>query len=185
MNATLLPEILETERLVLRPWQFEDINDVLAYANDPEWARFLPVPQPYGKSDATEFIARQILTDRTVHPIWAIEHNKQVVGGINVRFLFARGLAAMGWSIARESWGQGLATEAARAIIDAAFDAHVNLNRIEATAHTENYASLRVMEKIGMSREGTLRLSRILRGEPHDEAYFAIVRREWNGARNA
>lgn len=85
----------------------------------------------------------------------------------------------MGWSIARPVWGRGLATEAARAVIDAAFKVHQDLNRIEATADTRNVASQRVMEKAGMRREGVPRQSRISRRELLDEAYFGILRNEW------
>ncbi len=43
----MLPDILETARLQLRPFRLQDVDDVLIYATDPEWARYLPVPQPY------------------------------------------------------------------------------------------------------------------------------------------
>ena len=45
-------EIIRTKRLSLRPFAFTDVNDVLAYASDPEWSRFLPVPDPYTLKDA-------------------------------------------------------------------------------------------------------------------------------------
>jgi RimJ/RimL family protein N-acetyltransferase len=43
----MLPDIIKTERLRLRPFSLQDVDDVLSYASDPEWARYLPVPQPY------------------------------------------------------------------------------------------------------------------------------------------
>ena len=55
------PTELRTERLHLRPFQLEDVDDVFEYASDPEWAPYLPIPQPYQRHDAEEFIAKQVL----------------------------------------------------------------------------------------------------------------------------
>ena len=103
-----LPGVIETERLVLRPWRFEDTDDVFAFASDPEWARYLLVPQPYGRAHAVEFIARQILADRVAHPTWAVCLDDAVTGGINIRMDFARRSGSMGWSIARRDWGRSV-----------------------------------------------------------------------------
>jgi hypothetical protein len=110
----MLPDLLETARLRLRPFRLRDVDDVLVYATDPEWACYLPVPQPYTQADAEKFIAGQVLLDREVHPTWAITHAGAVIGGINLRFHFDHHVGEMGYSIARSYWGQGLATEAAR-----------------------------------------------------------------------
>ncbi|CAN5833576.1 hypothetical protein BH09VER1_BH09VER1_47840 [soil metagenome] len=80
----------------------------------------------------------------------------------------------MGWAISRSAWQQGLATEAASAVIDSALQVHENLNRIEATACALNTASQRVMEKVGMKREDALRQSIVLKGELQDESWFGI-----------
>ena len=179
MSQPCLPEIIETPRLVLRPYRFEDLEDVFAYAVDEDWGRFLPVPAPYSQKDAIDFIARMTLLDRRAHPAWAIVSSGRVVGGVNIRFDFANRLGEMGWSIARPLWGRGLTPEAAVAVIDAAFSTHPDLNRIRAMADARNVASHRVMEKVGMSREGTLRQNRITRGEPVDEVWFGVLRCEW------
>ena len=68
-----LPEVIKTARLTLRAWQLDDVDDVLAYAQDEEWSRYLRLlPSPYFRSDAEQFIARQILLDREAHPSWAV-----------------------------------------------------------------------------------------------------------------
>jgi ribosomal-protein-alanine N-acetyltransferase len=157
-----------------------DVEDVLAYAQDPEWSRFLrALPQPYGRKDAEQFIARQLLQDRALHPSWAVEKQGKVIGGINVRFNFDHCLCEIGYSIARVDWNEGYCTEAAGAVIDAAFSTHPRLNRVHARADDRNRASQRVMEKVGMRKEGVLRQSRVERGEVLDEAWFAILRSEW------
>jgi [ribosomal protein S5]-alanine N-acetyltransferase len=175
-----LPELVQTDRLRLRPWELGDVDDVFSYAQDEEWARFLRIlPRPYLRRHAEEFIARQILMDRVTHVAWAVLLEDAVVGGINVRFDFSNRLGELGYSIARAHWNQGYGTEAAKAVIDAAFSTHEDLNRIRAMADSRNEASQRVMEKVGMKREGVLRQNRVERGEPLDEAWFGILRSEW------
>ena len=174
-----LPDVIETERIRLRPFRLQDVDDVLSYASDPEWGRYLPVPQPYGKEDAERFIARQLLSDREADVAWAVEYEGDVVGGINIALDFDNRLGELGYSIARDHWGKGLATEAAKAVIDAAFTAYEELNRIRAMADARNVASQRVMEKVGMEREGLLRQNRMTRGEFIDEAWYGLLRTGW------
>jgi len=180
----MLPEVIKTERLQLRPFKLRDVDDVLVYASDPEWARYLPVPQPYTQSDAEKFIASQLLLDRKNQPVWAIEHAGSVIGGIDISFYFDNRVCEMGYSIARSFWGKGLTTEAGRAVINAAFSAYVDLNRIRATADERNVGSLRVMEKLGMLREGVLRQNRYARGEFINEVYCGILRKEWEALKS-
>jgi len=160
------------------------VDDVFAYAQDPEWSRYLRLlPVPYTRDDAERFVARQLLLDRVTHPAWAIQYEGSVIGGINMRLSFENLLGELGYSIARVHWSNGICTEAARAVIDAAFSTHPDLNRIHARADHRNAASQRVMEKLSMVKEGVLRMSRVERGEALDEAWFAVLRSEWHSAR--
>jgi ribosomal-protein-alanine N-acetyltransferase len=179
----MLPDIIDTARLRLRPFRLRDVDDVLVYAADPEWARYLPVPQQYTPADAEKFIAGQVLRDREVHPAWAVEHAGAVIGGINLRFPVDHYVAEMGYGIARNYWGRGLATEAARAVMAAAFAAYPSLHRIRAMVDARNLGSLRVMEKLGMVREGVLRQNRLVRGEFIDEVWCGTLRTEWEAHR--
>jgi RimJ/RimL family protein N-acetyltransferase len=175
----MLPEEMATERLRLRPFTLEDVDEVMVYGTDPEWAKYLPVPQPYERRHAGEFLASQLLLDREVDCSWAIERAGIVIGGISIGFDFDNRVGELGYSIAPAHWGQGLATEAAGAIIDVAFEAYPELNRIRANADARNLASLRVMEKVGMVREGVLLQNRWVRGEPVDEAWCGLLRSTW------
>ena len=80
-----------------------------------------------------------------------------------------------GWVILPQYWGRGIAPEAARALQRFAFDT-LDANRVVAFCHADNRASWRVMEKIGMRREGRLRETRWLNGEKFDEYIYAILR---------
>ena len=175
----MLPNIIETERLRLRPFNLQDVEDVFSYATDVQWARYLPVPQPYTRKNAEEFVARQVLLEREKHPSWAIEHNEVVIGGIDLTLDFENHVGELGYSVGRKYWGRGFATEATRAVIDTAFHAYKDLNRVRAMADSRNVGSLKVMEKIGMTREGVLRQNRLFRGECIDEVWYGLMRREW------
>ena len=180
----MLSEHIKTDRLILRVFSLVDVEDVLLYASDPEWARFLPVPQPYTRADAEKFVAGQVLQDRKTRASWAIEYAGSVIGGINIGFNFDNRVGEMGYSIARRFWGKGLITEAAGAVIDESFSAYPDLNRIRACADERNMGSLRVMEKLGMVREGVLRQDIYLRGEFKNMVWCGLLRDEWEARKN-
>ncbi len=183
MERPILPEIVETPRLVLRPFRLGDAEEVFAYAQDPEWSRYLRLlPRPYERHHADEFVARQLLQDRAKEPTWAMTLEGTVVGGIGLTFDFQNRSAEMGYSLARSLWGQGVCTEAAQPLIDAAFSVHGELQRIWARADVQNAASQRVMEKLGMTKEGVHRRARFEGGEMVDEAWWAVLREEWEAS---
>ena len=78
----------------------------------------------------------------------------------------------IGWSIHPDYQGKGYASEAAAALLEYGFK-RLNLHRVVATCDTRNAASMRVMEKIGMHCEGTLRKCLFLKGEWIDERLYA------------
>lgn len=173
------PVVLQTERLLLRPYQLNDVDAILAYACDPSWSRFLPaVPENYARSDAERFIAQSVLIDWDTHPRWAMVHEGTVSGGVDLRVDDARNIAELGYSLAPWLWGRGLTVEGAGAAIDWAFP-EFGLAKIAAFADARNRQSWRVMEKLGMQREGVLRSARIHRGERFDEAWYGLLRAEW------
>ncbi len=177
------PVTFRTDRLLLRPFELTDVDDVFAYARDPEWGRYLPVPSPYEYRHAVEFVARSVLTDWDANPAFAICLNGRAVGGINIRVDASRATAELGFSIAREHWGEGLAAEAARGVMDWAFN-EFDLAKITATADLMNSQSWRVMEKLGMSREGLLRSDRPSDTDPgtrQDVVIYSVLREEWPG----
>jgi [ribosomal protein S5]-alanine N-acetyltransferase len=82
--------------------------------------------------------------------------------------------------VGRDWWGQGYATEAARAVLRYGFE-ELKLNRIYAHHMTKNPASGRVLEKIGMQREGCLRQMIRKWGVLEDVVLYAILRQDWTG----
>jgi RimJ/RimL family protein N-acetyltransferase len=157
---------------------------VFAYAEDPKWARHLAavVPWKYTRRDAEEFVAQSVLTSWDTNPIFAIEFDSRVVGGINLRIRQPHETAELGYSIAVPHWGKGLVPEAARAVVDWGFEEY-GLAKVYATADLRNVRSHRVMEKLGMVREGVLRSHAKVRGERRDEVVYGLLREEWEAGR--
>ena len=179
------PTTLKTERLLLRPFKLSDIDAVLEYARDPEWAEFLlgSAPQPYTRRNAEEFIAGRVMAPNGQFS-WAVVLGDVVVGDITLRVDSKHDRGEIGYSLAKAHWGRGLTTEAARAVVDWAF-AERGLHRISSNADVRNRRSWRVMEKLGMRREGLFRSHRKdpRPGYPKiDMVYYSLLREEWQQA---
>ena len=174
--------VLRTERLILRRFRLNDVDDVLAYANDEEWQRYLlPLPYPYERVHAEQFVSESFLKDWKSKPTFAIVFDDTVIGGINLSVDKRHQTAEMGYSIARKHWGNGYATEAAHAVVNWAFEAFC-LAKTYAVANVDNRRSWRVMERIGMTREGVLRSDAPDGRDPNrrqDVAFYGVLREEW------
>ncbi len=169
---------LRTERLLLRPFEFGDVEDVASYASDPEVGRYLALPQPYGRADAVEFIASQVLAEWSTRPTFAIVLEGQAVGSVSMRVNAPNDIAEMGYLLGKAQWGKGLMPEAGRAVMDWGFERY-GLHKVWAYADLRNRRSWRVMEKLGMTREGVLRGNGKLRDEYVDDVCYGILRDEW------
>ena len=176
------PLHLKTERLHLRPYASEDAGDIQRYAGDYDVARMTTsIPYPYEDGMAEEWLARQAAArEQGDELVWAIEllEGSSLIGAIGITGRPEVEAAEMGYWIAKPHWGQGYATEAARAVISCGFD-DLGLHRIYARHWTHNPASGRVMQKAGMTYEGTLRHSSRRFGEWKDVAFYSILQSEY------
>jgi [ribosomal protein S5]-alanine N-acetyltransferase len=176
---------LETPRLRLRRLQATDAADVFAYASDPEVARYTSWEPHRSIADSQDFLARTQAAYARHEPYpWGL------VDKITGRLIGTCGLlewsrrhhkAELGYALHRGYWGQGLIAEAASAVIDFGFT-RMELNRIEAVCLPENTGSWRVMEKVGMTREGLLREWVWSKGQFRDLLIYAILRRDWQAS---
>lgn len=165
------PTEIRTERLLLRPCRLSDVDDVLEYGSDPVWAEFFD--NPYDRREAEEMVARGVLASWDKQPWFVLELGGRAVGmaWLNVG---KRGIAELAYELARPHWGEGLAPEAARAIVDWGFR-ELALGKVTAFANAENRRSWRVMEKLGMTREG------LMRGPERGSVAYGVMRGEWRG----
>ena len=141
---------LRTARLLLRPFLEGDVDDALAYRDDPEFARFLPhIPQPFTREHAEAFVHVNMTEPWETFPTFAVVTGARVIGTVNLEIDPPSRTAMLGYALARAHWGKGLATEAATAVVQWGFAAH-DLVEIWASTQPANIGSRRVMEKLGM-----------------------------------
>jgi RimJ/RimL family protein N-acetyltransferase len=175
---------LETERLILRKMAPSDAEAVFAYASDPEVTRYLIWETHRSIEDSRTFLELESSKRESGgEPEWGIVYkgDHRFIGtcGI-VSWDTDHARAELGYVLSRDYWGRGLMAEAVRAVISFCFQ-RMNLNRIEARCTAENAASARVMEKAGMSHEGTMRQRELIKGAYRDMELYAILRGEFRG----
>jgi len=144
--------ILETARLRLRTWELDDWQALRRLAVDPRVMRYISNGQAWDDGRIRAFVEKQIRQQRDLEMcLWKAtqKESEEVVGMCGLQPLEATADIEIGWWLAPELWGRGIATEAARAALAYGFDT-LRLKRIVAVAMPENAASIRIMEKLGM-----------------------------------
>lgn len=176
--------VLETDRLILRTPSIDNAAAVAKLANNRKIAEMTAlIPHPYGLEDATKWITS--LPAQTGHwsfGVFAKDGGKLLgVCGYGKRQDFHLG-PEIGYWFGEPYWGQGFATEAARAVIDHLFSATA-LDEIAAGCRVTNVASRRVLEKCGFQWTGAalFRVSAIGASVPADQ--FRLERRNWASLR--
>ena len=173
------PTILSTEHLVLRPWQSGEVEAPLGWGRDERFRRYLPLPEPYERLHAEQFVAARVSADWATHPGFAICTGSRLVGDIHATVDPINGRAEIGYGIEPSCWGHGYMTEAARAVVGWLFETY-GLNKVIARADALNAGSWRVMEHLGMRREGHFRSHSVTREGRRDEVVYGVLREEWN-----
>jgi RimJ/RimL family protein N-acetyltransferase len=143
--------VLETERLVLRKPTLADVKAISHLANDrriAENARRLP--HPYSQDHAVEFV-RGIADDKC-ETVFLVENNHTPIGMVGVDWR-APEMPELGYWLGVEHWGQGFATEAARAVIDYTFE-EFEVEQMISGARVANPASRNILEKCGFQWSG-------------------------------
>lgn len=173
---------IQTARLTLRPFTAEDAPAVYEYARHREVAATTAtIPHPYSLEDAASWIER-VQEHAAKGDVFnfgiALRASGQIIGAIDLRLEPENRAADLGYAIHPAHWNRGYVTEAARAVVEHGFEA-LNLNRIHAHHFAANPASGRIMEKIGMKREGVM-IQRFCKwGVMHDTIHWAILRSEY------
>lgn len=174
------PDIIQTARLTLRRLAMDYANAIFAtYAQDSDVTRFLTWHPHHSIEETRIFIQKKIEAwDSGTEFTWAIFQNDgELIGGIALR---QQGFKVdFGYVIARAHWGNSFAPEALQPLVDWAM-AQSDVFRAWAVCDAENHASARVMEKVGMTREGILRrwvLHPQAGGTPRDCLCYSIVKK--------
>ncbi|MBQ9743217.1 MAG: GNAT family N-acetyltransferase [Ruminococcus sp.] len=175
-------QTLSTERLVLRRFTTKDAQNMYDnWASDSRVTRYLTW-LPHKSPAETEEILKMWCNDypNPDYYQWAIEYNGTPIGSIAVVRISERDdLAELGYCMGYDYWGQGLMSEAVKAVIDFLFG-KVSANRVCICHAVKNPASGKVAKKCGLSYEGTLRQEfRSHTGEFLDIAVHGITRDQW------
>ena len=169
---------LHTQRLVLRPFRPEDAATVQRLAGHPDIASTTAhIPHPYGDGVAEAWIAThadRLARDESAIFAITLASTGDLLGSIGLEIRREHGRAELGYWIGKPYWNQGYVTEAAREVLRFAFNG-LGLRRVFAEHFVRNPASGRVMEKIGMVREGELRRHMIKDGLPEDVLIWGIL----------
>ena len=170
---------IDCGRCVLRPWREGDEPSLVRHANNYEVWRSLRdrFPRPYTRADAEWWVAFARRQERQAQ--FAIEVDGEAAGGIGLALKsdIERRSAEIGYWLGEAFWGRGIVTAAARALTAYGFEAF-DLARIFAVPFANNHASIRILEKCGYVREGTMRRSTIKEGVVLDQALYAVTDRD-------
>lgn len=182
---------LETERLVLRRFTDDDVDNLVELDSDPAVMRFINGGRPTPRAEIENEVLPAFLGYYERHPgygFWAAEERStgRFVGWFHLRPAdsAAPDDVELGYRLHRSAWGKGYATEGSRALIDKGF-AEFGALRVFASTMVVNVASRRVMEKAG------LRFVRVfhqpwpdhIEGEEHGDVEYALLRSEWERTR--
>ncbi|MGB8330050.1 MAG: GNAT family N-acetyltransferase [Polyangiales bacterium] len=175
------PEHLETARLVLRRPVIEDAEPAFeSYASDATITRYLTWSAHSSAAQTREYFQQTIdaWDLRMGHRVWVIQRKADgvILGTIGCTVHFHR--VEIGFGLGSAFWGQGYMPEALAAVCRAAF-ADARIARIQALCDEENTQSSRVMEKVGMQREGLLRRYGYhpnRSADPRDCLMFSLIR---------
>ncbi len=166
---------LRTERLVLRQLCASDAERVFAMRSDPEVMRHVNRPMATSVEDARaliELINARYDAQEAVH--WAITRKGEgaFLGLIGFwRLVKEHHYAELGYTLMREAWGQGYASEAIATVVDFGFGS-LGFHKVEAITRPANTASMRVLEKNGFVREGYFRENILWNGTFHDSVSY-------------
>ena len=174
--------ILETERLILRPFELTDAKRVQELAGDIRIAETtLHIPHPYEDGIAESWISsHRDNFENGSNVTYAIvkKETEELIGTINLMMNKTHKKAEVGYWVGLAYWGNGYCTEAFKAIIEFGFK-NFDLNKIFGLSLVNNIGSWRVMEKSGMTYEGTRRQDVVKNDIALDLKSYSILREEY------
>ncbi|MBO5938530.1 MAG: GNAT family N-acetyltransferase [Clostridia bacterium] len=172
--------ILKTERLILRPWSPTDLDDLYEYSKDARVGSMAGWKPHISKDEAIKALDQYITQEYHWAIVLATEN--KVVGAIKLNPDNNRGkyhAKAISFVLSPNYWGQGIMTEAAKIVIQYAFD-ELNIDLLSAFHYSENYRSKRVIEKCGFEYEITLpKSSQRYDGQLFDTVCYCILKSKY------
>lgn len=184
MDADVKSFLLETDRLVIRKFNDDDLETFLAYRNDPQVAEYQGWDIPYSREKALEFIEemKNRLPGEPGGWLQAAIVTKSASKFVGDCAFFVKKddprQAFVGCTIAQAHWRKGYAVEATRRLLAYLFE-ELNLHRVIADTDVENMASWRTLERVGFRREAHFVENIWFKGKWASEYHYAMLEREW------
>jgi RimJ/RimL family protein N-acetyltransferase len=179
---------IATERLILRPFEERDIDALFDLQSRPEVTRYL-YWEPRSLIEVRASLAKKMSSthlgsDGDILSVAVADRAGGVlIGDLTLVYLSTTHRhGEIGYVFHPDMHGQGLATEATRALVDLAFD-HLGLHRVSARLDGRNDRSAALLERLGLRREAHLRENEWVKGEWTDELIYAVLAEEWPGSR--
>jgi aminoglycoside 6'-N-acetyltransferase len=179
--------IIETNRLILRPLNIDDVEDLLEYQSHPDIVKYIPWPERT-REQVIEAAEKTISTGKYelqtegdfVVLVWEVKNSGKVIGQSNMSLKSLNDHCAdIGWVTHQDFQRQGYAYEATRALMSHAFS-HFRLHRIVADIDTRNPESAAMAEKLGMRREAEFKDSEFFKGDWCSMWLYAILESEFS-----
>ncbi|WP_163115506.1 GNAT family N-acetyltransferase [Bacillus safensis] len=167
---------LTTERCIIRSFAEDDWQDVYAYTSNETVMKYIP-EDVFSKEDAKEFVKNN-RHEGAKYVAVLLKEDHTYIGHIAFHPYFGEHTYEIGWVFNPAYQNKGYASEAAYAVLHHGFHT-LNLHRIIATCQPENVPSWRVMEKLGMRREGYFKQCIPQGNEWWDEFYYALLQEKW------
>lgn len=168
---------MESERIILRPISLEDAEDMYEYTSDEETTRFI-----YAKHKDLDQTKNVIANYFVKEPIGkyaiVLKESNKMIGAIEFRVDDWNKSGDLGFTLNRHFWGKGYMTEAGMLILDLAFNV-LGLARVFAAHEVNNSASGKVLIRLGMTYEGTLRQNQMIKGALVDSVHYSILKEEY------
>ncbi|MBY0096861.1 GNAT family N-acetyltransferase [Mesobacillus maritimus] len=166
----------------MRKVTFKDLEDMHSFTSSKEVTKYIPFPTHKNLEDTRKFID-YLLEQYQINKklLWGIQlkETSKLIGTIEfVTFETAHNKAEIAYVLSEDYWGDGIMTEAAKEVIKFGFKS-LNLTRIQARTFKENIGSQKVLNKIGMTYEGTLRKSMFIKGDYQDINMFSVLNEEY------
>jgi RimJ/RimL family protein N-acetyltransferase len=168
--------------VALRRLVAQDVPDLFAVFSDPAVMRYWDGAPMASMAEAQDYLAEIDEGFRTrVLFQWgiALPPDGRIIGTCTLlRLAAAHGRGEIGFAVGKGYWGRGYGTAAVSALIHFAFG-ELALHRLEADVDPRNERSLRLLERLGFTREGYLRERYAVGGELQDSVILGLLRREW------
>ncbi|MGI9604079.1 MAG: GNAT family N-acetyltransferase [Acidimicrobiales bacterium] len=182
----MYPVVIEGERVWLREFDRGDAHAVQQWTGDDDVVRFVPLDRTDDQSVVSYLaglIAESGAAEREGYTLAIVERSSgEVVGAVALTIDSRRHRRGeVGYLLRRDRWGHGLASEAARLVVDFGFS-DLGLHRVWAVCDPVNEASIRVLTKLGMRREGLLRDDLLIDGRWRDSELFAVLAGDWSSS---